>query len=239
MAKDTFYFSHDYHARNDEKILELRLIYGAEGYGMFWMLVESMAENENGGVKASLLGGLSLGYGVAKETLLNFIKYCIEIELFCEENGYIFSKRMKKHKVFREELSKNGKEGAKKRWKDGGANGVAIAPLMQRKGKESKENIIKDNFETMPTADMFNGLPAIKNGSIIQLIKITSGIDATVSDIDGLWEVFKIQNLTGTRYYANKDAVYSHFTNWSKTQKKSDYKNIIHQDKKENKNYYI
>mgnify|MGYP001572489914 CR=1 FL=1 len=38
MAKDTYYFSHDYNARNDEKILELRVKYGAEGYGLFCTL---------------------------------------------------------------------------------------------------------------------------------------------------------------------------------------------------------
>ena len=69
MAKDTYYFSHDYNARNDEKILELRSEFGAEGYGVFWMIVETMAENENGGIKASLIGGLSLAFGVTKETI--------------------------------------------------------------------------------------------------------------------------------------------------------------------------
>ena len=53
-----------------------------------------------------------------------------------------------------------------------------------------------------------------------QLIKISSGVDATKEDVNGLWEIFKVQNLTGNRYYANEDAVYSHFINWSKTQKK-------------------
>jgi hypothetical protein len=220
MPKDTFYFSHDYHARNDEKILELRLKFGAEGYGVFWMLVETMAENENGGAKASLMGGLSLGYGVAKDLLLAIINFCLEIELFYEESGCIFSRRMKKHKDYRQELSKNGKNGAKKRWENGGANRGAIAPLMQRKGKERKEKILKAVFETMPTKEMFNGLPDLKNGSVIQLIKISSGIDATKEDVNGLWEIFKVQNLTGNRYYANEDAVYSHFINWSKTQKK-------------------
>ena len=67
MAKDSFWFKHDYNARNDEKVLELRSVYGAEGYGVFWMLVESMAETEIGGLKASLIGGLSLGYGVPQQ----------------------------------------------------------------------------------------------------------------------------------------------------------------------------
>jgi hypothetical protein len=113
------------------------------------MLVETMAENENGGAKASLIGGLSLGYGVAKERLLDFINYCIEIELFYEDEGFIFSRRMKKHKDFREKLSVKGKEGAEKRWK----NSPPIPPPIgdgnakERKGKENKGKEIKGKEE--------------------------------------------------------------------------------------------
>lgn len=135
MAKDAFYFQHDYNARNDDKILELRSQFGAEGYGLFWMIVESMAENDNGGLKASLIGGLSLGYGVAKGRLCDIIKTCIEIGLFFEEGGYYFSKRLLTHKEFRQYLSEKGKEGAAKKW--GGHRGANGSPYAkERKGKE-------------------------------------------------------------------------------------------------------
>jgi len=139
MAKDTYYFSHDYHARNDEKILELRVKYGAEGYGLFWMLVETMAENDNGGAKAGLIGGLSLGYGVTKEKLAEFVKYCVEIELFYEEDGFIFSRRMKKHKALRLKLVEDGKKGAEKRW-----GGYSQPNAKESKGKEIKGKEIEN-----------------------------------------------------------------------------------------------
>ena len=136
--KDTFYFLHDYNARNDDKILELRSIYGVEGYGVFWMIVETMAENSNGGVKASLIGGLSLGYGVAKDRLLAIFKTCIEIGLFYEKEGNYFSKRMLTHKELRNKLSDAGKAGAEKRW---GSYSLPNTPpnAKERKGKERKE----------------------------------------------------------------------------------------------------
>ncbi len=143
MAKDSYYFSHDYNARNDDKILELRLHYGAEGYGVFWMIVETMAENENGGIKASLIGGLSVAYGVAKDRLLAIIQSCIEIGLFYEENGFFFSRRMLTHKEIRTLYSQKGREGAEKRWKNKEVNGGAIEPLMQRKGKERKDDDVQ------------------------------------------------------------------------------------------------
>lgn len=137
MPKETFYFTHDYNARNDDKILELRASYGAEGYGVFWMIVETMAENEHGGLKASLMGGLSLGYGVAKGRLLEIIKECLTIGLFYENDGYYYSKRLLTHKEFRKSLSENGAVGAAKRW--GGHKGGYSSPnAKERKGKENK-----------------------------------------------------------------------------------------------------
>mgnify|MGYP000863368036 CR=1 FL=1 len=41
MCKKT-YFNHDSNARNDEKIVALRIRYGAEGYGVYFMLIEML-----------------------------------------------------------------------------------------------------------------------------------------------------------------------------------------------------
>lgn len=158
--KDRYFFDHDYTARNDDKILELRSKYGVEGYGLFWMIIETMCENENGGVKASLIGGLSLGYGVANGLLIEFIGYCIKIELFFENEGYIYSKRILDHKEFRNSFKKFGEKGAEKRWKNGSPPiaGV-IAPLSppysppnakENRVEESKEEENKINTAVSP-----------------------------------------------------------------------------------------
>lgn len=140
MANDRYYFDHDYNARNDDKILEMRSVYKAEGYGIFWMLVEAMVENENGGIKAGLMGGLSHGFGVTKEWLLGFVRYCISIELFYENEGFVYSKRILRHKEFRKSFSEFGSAGAKKRWAGHrGANGGANAN--KRKGKEKERGV--------------------------------------------------------------------------------------------------
>lgn len=137
MAKETYYFQHDYNARNDDKVLELRSRFGGEGYGIFWMIIETMAENDHGGVKASLMGGLSQGYGVAKAWLLDFFNDCVEIGLFYEESGVYYSKRLLTHKEFRKFLSDQGKAGAVKRW--GGDSPPNTPPnAKERKGKEIK-----------------------------------------------------------------------------------------------------
>lgn len=45
--KATNYFSHDSNARNDEKLLNLRMHKGAAGYGVYFMLLERLREDAN------------------------------------------------------------------------------------------------------------------------------------------------------------------------------------------------
>lgn len=45
--KTTNYFSHDSNARNDEKLLNLRIHHGAAGYGVYFMLLERLREDKN------------------------------------------------------------------------------------------------------------------------------------------------------------------------------------------------
>lgn len=40
--KDAYFFSHDCNARNDPKILALRSVYGAEGYGVYFIQLKSI-----------------------------------------------------------------------------------------------------------------------------------------------------------------------------------------------------
>ncbi len=151
MGNDAYWFDHDYNARNDDKVLELRSEFGAEGYGVYWMIIETMAENANGGIKATLLGGLSLGYGVAKDKLLAIIQFCYSINLFYEDCGVVFSRRLIEHKIKRKTLSENGSKGATIRWenerKNRVANGGAIATPMH---KREEENIIQYTTDKIP-----------------------------------------------------------------------------------------
>lgn len=45
--KATNYFSHDSNARNDEKLLNLRMHKGAAGYGVYFMILERLREDAN------------------------------------------------------------------------------------------------------------------------------------------------------------------------------------------------
>jgi hypothetical protein len=153
MAKDTYYFSHDYNARHDPKTNALKSDYGLEGYGRFWVIIEMLAEQDDYKLKKKGWGIKAIASECQCDTeqIKQFINDCInEFELFEEDEEFFWSKslnrRMKIKDEKLEQKRKAGKKGAQARWgsndkgkqkkKDGAANGTAIAK--NGKGKDTK-----------------------------------------------------------------------------------------------------
>jgi hypothetical protein len=109
-----------------------------------------------------------------------------------------------------------------------------LSPLEGAKDKDKELDMDKDkdippvkkSWNTKPTYQEVSDLPEIKIGSAIELLKITKQVDVSKSRVTGIWEVFKVQNLTGEKYYADLGAVHSHFINWIKTQRFEDIKQL-------------
>jgi hypothetical protein len=139
MKSSTYYFSHDYNAANDTKILFLRHQLGMEGYGIYWYLIEQLA-NAGGKLPLELIPVLAMQMHCTdvkvNGVLMNF-------DLFTIESGEFWSHRLQEHLELRLKLSQSGKAGANNRWKNGGAIGGAIGEgnAKERKGKEIKVNI--------------------------------------------------------------------------------------------------
>jgi len=139
MKNSTYYFSHDYNAANDTKILFLRHQLGMEGYGIYWYLIEQLA-NAGGKLPLELIPVLAMQMHCTdvkvNGVLMNF-------DLFTIESGEFWSHRLQEHLELRLKLSQSGKAGANNRWKNGGAIVGAIGEgnAKERKGKEIKGNI--------------------------------------------------------------------------------------------------
>lgn len=159
--KNSYYFDHDYNARNDQKILELRAEFGWEGYGVYFALLESLCES-NGEVKRGALGGLSLGLNLAKPELIKMIEFMLSIGLLHEENGVIFSERIKKHLAFRAFLSASGKSGGRGNKKPPFTPPKA-PPEAGKKSKEEKDSIdININNISSTTTEEKSDTPVLK-----------------------------------------------------------------------------
>ena len=120
MAKMTNYFSHDANARNDAKIVNLRMALGAEGYGIYFMLLERMREDANYmSVKDYNMIAFDLRVDASK------VKKVVEgfgLFAFTEDGECFYSdsflRRMDMKDEKRRRRSEAGKRGAKQRWGD-------------------------------------------------------------------------------------------------------------------------
>ena len=144
---------------------------------------------------------------------------------------------LKKWEKTKEKKSDAGKAGMAKRW---GKSITDVIPVITEITDDNtpyqditnitvnvndnvNDNVIKKekekSFPIMPKAEDVEDLPEVKVGSAIQLMKITQQTDVTKEQVITLWNVFKIQNLTGKKYYSDLESVHSHFINWIKSQR--------------------
>lgn len=150
MAKESYFFSHDYGARNDPKLQKLLMRLGQAGKGVYWDLIE--ISFEQGGV----LNFEDIeSYAFALRTDCECINRIInEFELFKKNDKSFWSESVLKRLDRRNEISKKASESAQTRWGNANAsnNNANALPshqktmlLKEKKGEERKENKNKVN----------------------------------------------------------------------------------------------
>jgi hypothetical protein len=128
--KDAYYFPHDSNARNDVKILKLRRVHGAEGYGYFWMLVEVLREQQDFKLPLNSIKELAFDFRCADEILFSIIK---NFELFqIENNEFFYSQSLIDRLQPYLEKSSRARAAALKRW-----NAKADAKALQMQSKSN------------------------------------------------------------------------------------------------------
>jgi len=137
MSKDTFYFSHDYNARNDSKIKKLISVHGYTGYGLYWAIIEDLYNNTN--VLPLDYESISFDLRTTPPIIESIIN---DFNLFVIEDNLFGSRSVEKRLEERENKSKKARESVLKRWnKD-----TNVLPtnndsntIKESKGKENKE----------------------------------------------------------------------------------------------------
>ena len=117
MCKKT-YFNHDCDARNDEKIIALRIRYGAEGYGVYFMLIE-MLQAAPGCVLEKDYKALAFDLRVSARRIKSIVE---DFGLFTPTDGgkKFYSERLIKYAnevdESYERYAEAGRKGMKARW---------------------------------------------------------------------------------------------------------------------------
>lgn len=134
--KETYYFSHDFNAGGDPKIVRLLMKMGAQGYGLYWLLIEKLYQ-EGGRVPADF-DLLAYAMGTQRDAIASLVG---EFDLFFVEQNEVGSRSVDRRLKERQERSESGRAFALKRW---GANRGPVATHKDPNArKESKEKKVK------------------------------------------------------------------------------------------------
>ena len=156
MNKEAYYFSHDSNARNDEKLLAVRMRFGAEGYGIYFMILERLRdESDNMSIKDYNI--LAFDFRVSSDKVKSVIED-FELFEFTEDKKYFYSQRMMNNMKIKNEKSEKARLSAEKRWNKSDSNANALQTHSNGNAiKESKvkENKLKENIVVAPTLKSF------------------------------------------------------------------------------------
>lgn len=119
MTKDAYYFSHDSNARHDPKILAMRSVFGLEGYGRYWVLIEILREQESYKLKKAkhLFNALGMQLQCDSNAAEIFVSDCInEFDLLQEDEEFIWCNSLIKRMQIKDEKSDKARKAAEIRW---------------------------------------------------------------------------------------------------------------------------
>lgn len=125
-SRDTFYFPHEYNAKDDPKCERLIFEMGMEGYGIFWSLLEVLRAQPDYTYPLENIPLVAYKYRTDSEkvrrVVFDFGLFNVVDDKIFFSNGLI--RRMQPMDQRRHKQSEGGKEGAKKRWENGGKNSL-------------------------------------------------------------------------------------------------------------------
>ena len=116
--KKTNYFSHDSNARNDDKILAVRMKFGAEGYGIYFMMLERLREDSK---YMSIRDYNMIAFDF--RTSVDKIKSIVEdfgLFIFTEDGNYFYSENFNERMSIKDEKTEKrsiaGRKGMASRY---------------------------------------------------------------------------------------------------------------------------
>ena len=151
MQKEAFYFPHFCNARHDRKIRRLRKELGLEGYGIYFMLLETLREQHDFMYPMEDIDLLAEEFGTSEQKVR--VVVC-NYELFeIDDDQKFFSPKMllylEPYLKMKEQRKNAGIKSAEKRLINNNSTTVQRPfndrSTKERKGKESKVNEIKVN----------------------------------------------------------------------------------------------
>lgn len=151
--KDTFYFSHDYNARNDWKLVKVMMKHWVTGIWIYWCIVEMLYE-EWWVLMLSECERIAFELRTSCEVVESILN---DFDLFRNDWTWFYSKSILDRIEQRNIKSEKARSSAEKRWKDKGIDANALRTqsesnaIKERKGNERKGKEIKTDTISIDT----------------------------------------------------------------------------------------
>jgi hypothetical protein len=215
MKKEAYYFSHDANAKDDPKILQLRMELGWEGYGLFWALIE-LLRNESDHRMRTHYKSIAFALQTHEDSIKKIIN---DFNLFEIEDDYFWSESLLKRMELKEERSEKARESAKKRWnKDIDANAMPThsernadaMQLKESKGKEikEKENKVNEDSHNAIFRELWNNK--------LWLEGLAINWKADLKEVQDHLNTFRKECILKADFKENEKLAKEHFFNWVK-----------------------
>lgn len=201
MKKDTYFFPHDFGARNDPKIQKMIMTFGnLEGVGVYWCIIEMLYE-QGGFIELDKMGTIAFQLHIDKAIVEKVIN---DFDLFEKDDKQFWSESVKRRLKKREELANKRRRAANNRWEknsedergahdegkeDSGTSGQGEGETSgkpPKKGKDVDFDAIVDMYHTE-----CKNYPRVVRLSDARKNKIRIRVEEMNGDLTILQDIFK------------------------------------------------
>lgn len=243
--KKTYYFQHDYNARNDPKLQALMIKYGLAGIGAFWCIVEMLYEQE-GTLPITSISSIAYTLHVDEEMLKNIV---CKMDLFECNKKFFWSRSVRRRLGIINEISDIRRKAAEKRWKSNKKNDANAMQMQCKsnaneqnndanamqiecksnaiKGKEIKEKIPHTQCARNVQEEFFEELGNMQ----IAWEEISMKFRENIPTLKNLFNEFRLEcRAKGTEHTSVADLRY-HFVDWARIQIQQQKKQQQHESR--------
>lgn len=149
--KDAYYFPHDSNARNDPNILAMRSVYGWQGYGWYWMLIEMMREQSDYRLPLNkyMIDALAMQMQCDRNAAQKFIDDCVkEFQLLASDGSFLWSESLLRRMAKYDEKSEKARASAQVRWGKSECNANAMQTQCDGNASKVEESIVDQSILT-------------------------------------------------------------------------------------------
>ena len=213
MKKEAYYFSHDSNAKDDPKILKLRMNLGWEGYGLFWGLIELLRNQPDYRMQKHYM---SIAF--ALHTDESKIKSLVnDFDLFSQDQDLFWSESLLKRMELKEEKSEKMRNAANKRWnKDSDAEAMHKHSISNAEAMQLKESKVKESKLNLIDEESHNEIFRKLWTSTIWLEGIAMKNKASIEQVRNHLNEFRQEQLLKAELKVSEEDAKKHFVNWIK-----------------------